>query len=299
MGMPRPAAELLLRESKIRPFSGSVATLGRLHVYFSAAELESSARKSGVSLAPYEPELHREPDLARRGFVSDDALLKALGFQSATRIDYSDYEAAEEILDLNSSETPSQLERRFDVIIDSGTIEHVFHVPNALAHLARMLKPGGRIIHLSPSANCMDHGFYGFSPTFFADYYEENLFNLRSVQVCRFLKPHEQARCDVYDYTADRGAGLQIGCLDSSVYYVFVVAESTPQSTFGVIPQQSAYRRRWAAEDGIRSGARKRRILDWTHRSTLGRNAFDLYRQYLRPVVMKFRRLPMRRIARL
>ncbi len=299
MGMPRPAAELLLRESKTRPFSGSVATLGRLHVYFTAAELETSARRAGVTLAPFEAELHREPDLARRGFLSDDAFLKALGFQSATRVDYSDYEGAEEILDLNSAKTPAGLEQRFDVILDSGTIEHVFHLPNALSHLTRMLKPGGRIIHLSPSANCMDHGFYGFSPTFFADYYEENAFDLQSVQICRFLKPHEQSRWDVYDYTADRGARLQMGCLDGSVYFVFVVAQSTPQSTTGAIPQQSAYRRRWESGDGIRCTSRKRRILDWTHRSTLGRSAFDLYRQYVRPVVMKFRRLPMRRIARI
>ncbi|HVJ66666.1 MAG TPA: class I SAM-dependent methyltransferase [Caulifigura sp.] len=297
--MPKPLAELLLRESAARPFHGEVATLGRLHVYFTADELENCAARAGAKLAEFPRTLHREPDLARRGFLADDSFLTALGFQSSTRVDYSDYEAAEEILDLNSAETPRHLQQRFDVIIDSGTIEHVFHLPNALAHLARMLKPGGRIIHISPSSNCMDHGFYGFSPTFFTDYYEENHYELPAVQVCRFLKPHEQARCDIYDYTADRGSRLQIGCLDSSVYFVFVVARMTPESTSGVIPQQSAYRRRWSDGVAANTVSRRQQVLEWTRRSPFGQKTFDLYRRYLRPMVMRLRRPPLQKIARL
>ena len=47
---------------------------------------------------------HREPALAKQGFMSDDSFLAALGFAESVRIDVSDYEAAEEIFDRPSEE---------------------------------------------------------------------------------------------------------------------------------------------------------------------------------------------------
>ena len=62
------------------------------------------------------------------------------------------------------------------MIIDGGTMEHIFHIPNVLNNIYRMLRVGGRIIHISPSSNYVDHGFYSFSPTLFYDFYQTNKF---------------------------------------------------------------------------------------------------------------------------
>ena len=62
-------------------------------------------------------------------------------------MDNSDFEDADFIHDLNSVPAPKPLRDRFDVIFNYGTIEHVFHVPNALQNIHDMLKVGGRVIH--------------------------------------------------------------------------------------------------------------------------------------------------------
>ena len=59
-------------------------------------------------------------------------------------------------------------------LLDSGTLEHVFHLPNALKSVVELAKVGGRVMLLSPSSNHFDHGFYMFSPTLFYDYFSAN-----------------------------------------------------------------------------------------------------------------------------
>ena len=123
MGLPKAAVNLLLNESLERPFSGSIATLGRQHVYISGAEFQALASIAGVSPVPVEAQLHREPRLRACGYLSDDSLYQMLGFSRSVRIDQSAYEAAEEHLNLNAKETPAALCDAFDVVLDSGTID--------------------------------------------------------------------------------------------------------------------------------------------------------------------------------
>jgi hypothetical protein len=55
-----------------------------------------------------------------------------MGFASVESIDYSNFERAAQILDPTADEISTALARQFDVALDSSTIEHVFHIPNAL-----------------------------------------------------------------------------------------------------------------------------------------------------------------------
>jgi hypothetical protein len=57
------------------------------------------------------------------------------------------------------------------LIVDGGTLEHIFNVRTALDNLTNNLKVGGIIIHLNPSNNWNGHGLYQFSPGFYATYY--------------------------------------------------------------------------------------------------------------------------------
>lgn len=246
MGLQPAAASLLLDEARRRPFSGSVATLGRQHVYFTYDMLAERAARARVKLAPGPITLHREPMLARQGFLSDDSFLATLGFSHCVRIDVSDYEASEEIFDLNADETPLHLVGRFDVVLDTGTLEHVFHVPNALKHLYRLVKPGGRIIHNTPASNHLDHGFWMFSPTLFQDYYAANGFEINAIRLVRFTPRHTSDPWLVYDYTPGYLTGdVMWGGLDDAMYSTFVVVTKTPGSTCDRIPQQGWYLRRW------------------------------------------------------
>lgn len=65
----------------------------------------------------------------------------------------------------------------YDVVLDVGTMEHCFNVGQAAKNMASMVKVGGIIAHENPF-NWGNHGFYGFNPTWYVDFYEQNGFNL-------------------------------------------------------------------------------------------------------------------------
>ncbi len=92
-----------------------------------------------------------------------EALMSKLGFGEMETLDFSDYEGATIIHDLNKL-PPKKLEKKFDLIFDGGTIEHVFNVPNALEAVLRMLKPGGRFVSANGLNGWYGHGMYQFNP---------------------------------------------------------------------------------------------------------------------------------------
>lgn len=132
--------------------------------------------KQNVLVRPEEwtaaPNLPTERHLSwSTAFVASEPFFQQLGFSSVESLDVSIYENATHKVDLNSANLPPDLVGRYDVIFDGSTLEHIFNVPQALAHIHSMLRVGGRVIHMSPSNHFMDDGFYQLSPTFFVDYY--------------------------------------------------------------------------------------------------------------------------------
>ncbi|MEQ1828981.1 MAG: hypothetical protein ABL921_23665 [Pirellula sp.] len=245
MGLARAAVHLLMTEAAKKPFFGSVVTLGRQHVYVTEAETLSLALQHGVRLRPIPVELHRERTLAERGYVSDDWLLRSLGFDEIVRLDYSNYESSEVIFDLNESETPALLCKRFHVVLDSGTLEHVFDIAAGLRHCVRMVREGGRVIHLTPSSNCVEHGFYSVSPTLFADFYAASDFTVDRVWLCEIPIDLPRGIWNVYDYFSSQQRFISLGQLSDQIWFTFAVATAA-----GVVspktPQQWIYTQTWA-----------------------------------------------------
>ncbi len=244
MGLARAAINLLLNEARRRPFVGRVITLGSQHVYATAREVEAMADKQGVELASRDFEPHRVPALAAQGFISDRSLLRSLGFSDIVRVDISAYEECDEILDLNSAETPVALCGQFDLVLDSGTLEHVFDFPAALRHCCRLVRPGGRIIHLTPTSNCVEHGFYSVSPTLFHDFYRANHFEVADLLLCRIPLDLPRGAWDVFDYFHSPLRMIPLGMLDDSIWFTWSVAIAS-NSTATVIPQQGFYESTW------------------------------------------------------
>lgn len=69
---------------------------------------------------------------------------------------------------------PDDLNGKYDLIFDGGTLEHLFDVQKAIDNVNKLLKPGGIVIHSVPMSGYINHGFYQFSPTFFFDCYKSN-----------------------------------------------------------------------------------------------------------------------------
>lgn len=123
----------------------------------------------------------RPPETYQFGDYSDQFLADALGVTALTVIDYSPYQGANLVHDLNQP-VPEELWGRFDSIIEAGSLEHIFNFPVAITSLMKMVKVGGSIFITTPANNCCGHGFYQFSPeVMFRIFTQENGFELKRV----------------------------------------------------------------------------------------------------------------------
>jgi SAM-dependent methyltransferase len=194
--------------------------------------------------------LSHNAHFASLGYMSGESLFKSMGFESVHALDYSDFEGAEIIHDLNSSELPIEFHEKFDVIIDHGTLEHVFHVPNALMNLFKLLKPGGRLIHSLPTSNLVDHGFYMFSPTFFYDFYTTNNWEINNIYVVSMTPRQETEPFFYTEYEPGSFDSVSYGGLSAGMYITLSFLTKTPESTAHLVPQQGVYKRdpRWVQD---------------------------------------------------
>jgi hypothetical protein len=255
MGIPRGTARLLLEESRRQPFTGDVLQVGRSSIYFTEKELRSWAPRHGVELRqPNEVTFSHDPRLAHQRCLSDRTFFSMLGFDRVECCDISDWEGAEHIFNLNEP-APSELHGRFDAILDPGSINFIFHLPNVLKNFHDLLKVGGRIVHAGvPSNNHVDLAFYMFSPTFFDDFYRANGYRVEVHYLCQcypywHLGRLHSAPWKIYRY--------EPGCLDHLSYgrfggrqvAIFLVATKTAESTGDVVPQLGQFVRTWKVYD--------------------------------------------------
>jgi hypothetical protein len=151
MGLDLGLAEFLYSRARRGISLGRVLVLGRLTVYMTPYEVQKVKAWTGVSLQP-------------TGFA--DAFFPALGATTVSVLDYSDYEGADILHDLNEPLAP-KYHARFDTVIDGGTLEHVFNFPVALRTCMEAVGEGGRFIISTPANGQMGHGFYQFTPELF------------------------------------------------------------------------------------------------------------------------------------
>jgi hypothetical protein len=97
------------------------------------------------------------------GEYADRFFKECLGVSDVNSLDYSSYEGADILHDLNQP-VPANLKGRFDAVVEGGSLEHIFHFPIAVANLMQMTKVGGTIFASTVSNNLCGHGFYQFSP---------------------------------------------------------------------------------------------------------------------------------------
>jgi SAM-dependent methyltransferase len=155
-------------------FSGiEICTLGKLTSYTGQRALNAVLREWNKPqfLLPKNKALYTVADY-----------LEPLGYR-VTSIDASSYEGADVIHDLNCP-IPDKFIGRFDLVIDGGTLEHVFNYPQALQNAMRLLRVGGHLFLATPTNNQCGHGFYQFSPElFYSVLTERNGFELKRIYI--------------------------------------------------------------------------------------------------------------------
>jgi hypothetical protein len=158
MGLDINAVQFLIAARKSGVSLGEVVMLGRQDLNVFPAKMRKLLRRAGLSdelfLAGSSDTLFAEP------------VFKSLGAKQIHSLDFSSYEGASFVHDLNVPIGPA-LQERFDTVYDGGTLEHVFHFPTALKNTMEMVRTGGHLfIHTVANSYC-GHGFYQFSPELF------------------------------------------------------------------------------------------------------------------------------------
>lgn len=185
------------------------------------------------------------------GDFADDVLSELLGIETLSVMDYSDYEGAELVHDLNLP-VPTELHGRYDAVIDSGTLEHIFNFPVAVGNLMKMVKVGGRIFITTPANNHCGHGFYQFSPELmFRVFSEANGFTVARLLMFESDYPsielsENHVIYDVADPDAVRG---RVGIVSSKPVTMMVEAVKTADvPLFETSPLQSDYVAMWGQD---------------------------------------------------
>lgn len=164
MGLTKEITRFILQSAaKGAPF-GRVLTLGHQYTSVSPERLQQQLAEHGF----WPPRCGEEEFRKHMADPVDrfEGLAHAMGASEVIACDASDYEGAQWTHDLNRP-VPESWHNAFDVVLDSGTLEHVFNFPTAVANCMRAVRPGGRLFLFTPANNYFGHGFYQFSPELF------------------------------------------------------------------------------------------------------------------------------------
>jgi len=124
-------------------------------------------------------------------------LIKEFDALNVESVDVSNYEKATFVQDLNKIWTCKDLLRKkYRSILDFGTLEHVFNLPQALESIAKSCEIGGQIIHVQLHSDFCGHGFYQFSAELFYSWYsKENGFDDLEIFIAPYCSPNIWYRC--------------------------------------------------------------------------------------------------------
>ncbi|MFH1062545.1 MAG: hypothetical protein V1747_06630 [Candidatus Omnitrophota bacterium] len=92
-------------------------------------------------------------------------------------VDKFDFDKPKILFDMQD-EVEQKFRDKFNFILDSGTLEHIFDIKGVLSNIVKMTNLNGYVLHLIPTHNFVNHGFYQCCPTLFYDFYMANGFKI-------------------------------------------------------------------------------------------------------------------------
>lgn len=221
----------------------SVLTLGRLDSLVTEEWNAHLARTYGAALEGV--------DCVREPYA--EAFFRKLGAERVESLDMSQYQGCSVCHDLNLPLPDDPARPLYDLVYDGGTLEHVFHFPQAIANCMSLVKPGGHFMAATPADHWLGHGFYQFSPElFFRVFAPENGFEIVRV----FLAENVDAPGRLFRVTDPAETGLRTLFETTRSLSLLVWAKKISDvKPFQRWPQQSDYSARWRRNDeGTQTG---------------------------------------------
>lgn len=245
MGITKHDTVFLFHAKKSGVDFKSTAMLGRQVLYAAHADIDACISRHDFATKK----------LTQVQFKDQYAepLFEILGASNIDSIDYSNYEGANIIVDLNKPDPPADLNQRFTCIIDGGTIEHIFNFPVAVKTCMDSLKVGGYFLGITPANNQMGHGFYQFSPELmFRVFSEENGFRMKQLLISVDAVGDEvQEWYEVPDPKTLKSRVMLVN--DRPITMRYIAEKIAHRDVFEITPQQSDYTATWNRHEALSS----------------------------------------------
>jgi SAM-dependent methyltransferase len=244
MGFDVQGVRFLLRAHRSGVQFAKTATIGRQGLFLDLASLQRILRSFGV---PKDDAEVTRILTESGGFA--EPLLRLLGAEHICSVDASPYEGASMVHDMNLP-IPDGLRGAFSVVIDAGTLEHIFDFPTAIKNCMEMVQEGGHLLLLTPTNNFMGHGFYQFSPElFFRVCSSGNGFEVVKAILCE-VDPD----APWYEIIDPAKARRRVELVNCRPAYLLIQARKVRQvPILPAAPQQSDYTVLWQEEGPNRS----------------------------------------------
>lgn len=237
MGISANGARILLLAKQHAVAFSSTATIGRQGLHVTQEILSQQLTESGVT---FSPEALSQVYARSKGYA--EPLLELFGAKQIVSFDYSDYEGCSVVSDFNKP-IPPEFHEKFDLVLDGGSLEHVFNFPQAIKNCMQMVRLGGHFLGLTPANFELGHGFYQFSPElFFRVFSTENGFSTRWIVLYG-----EPDRTAIYVVTDPKQTGKRTEFAIPVSTHMGVLAQRTAiVPIFEQPPLQSDYSSAWA-----------------------------------------------------
>lgn len=240
MALDADSIKFLVHAKKSGVDFASTAMIGRQSVFARPWMLRTLLAPAGIK--PGQSEIR---DLWGRGEGYAEALLRLFGARSVESFDYANYENATHIHDFNVP-IPIKFHGQYNVVIDGGSLEHVFNFPVAMRNCMEMVTVGGHFVGIMPCNNQPGHGFYQFSPELVWRIFSyENGFKVRRL-VLREVR-HGAPWFEIVDPAAVK---RRVTFVNKRPALMLVLARKERQvEVFRSAPQQSDYVAMWQRRD--------------------------------------------------
>ncbi len=279
MGIVKADCAFLFYAKKLNVNFKITCTLGRLVLYADKKDISAC-------LIKYNNGSKKLEDVKFTDEYSEP-LFEILGTEKLVTVDYSSYENATVIHDLNIP-FPDSMKNTFNCVLDSGTLEHVFNFPVAIKSCMEAVQVGGHYIGITPVNNQMGHGFYQFSPElYYRIFSEENGFRILKMMIAVPVPWEEEI--EWYDVADPKKVSNRVMIVNNfPISLMFIAEKISVKNIFENAPQQSDYTSTWNTFTSVKEnnadlsgGSFKllyRKLLPYRLKVIL-RNLYDIYKK--------------------
>jgi SAM-dependent methyltransferase len=249
MGLDFNSVKFLLWAKNLGVSFERTLTLGHQGFYCPPARFKRALGDFGLAGTP--DEINRCFSHPPMTALFADEFFRFLGAKETASVDRNNFEDATLLHDLNE-QFPENVRSHFDLVVDGGTLEHVFNYPAALKNCLELIRVGGHFVTITPVSGQMGHGFYQFSPElFFRVFSAENGFVIRKIILFDISKTES-----IFYEVKDPSATRQRSELSTSrpIQMAVLAQKIAEVPAFATPPQQSDYVAVWENHKKINSG---------------------------------------------